>query len=57
MEFLAKNVDNLAELRSLRVVKIGFTLVILVITFIVIFGLGRISTAHDSLTSVVNYPR
>lgn len=53
MKFSNKT-DNLAELRSRQVIRIGFALVMLIIGFVVIFGLGRISKTNDSLAEVVD---
>ena len=45
--------ENLAEIRSRQVIRIGFALVMLIITFIVLFGIGRMARVHDTLADIV----
>ena len=47
--------DNPAEINSRRVIRIGFTLVMLVIFFIVIFGINRLGKVNDSLKEIVGH--
>ncbi len=49
-----KFTQNLAETRARQVIRIGFSLVMLIIVFIIIFGLNRLSTAHESLIEILN---
>ncbi|HQS57554.1 MAG TPA: diguanylate cyclase [Gallionellaceae bacterium] len=45
--------ENLAEIRSRKVIRIGFALVMLIIAFIVLFGIGRMSKVHETLSEIV----
>ncbi len=47
--------ENLAETRSKKVISIGFALVILIIGFIVLFGLERLSKVHDTLGKIITH--
>ena len=51
---LSQFADNLVEMRSRQVIRGGFILVMLVIAFIVIFGLNRLAKVHESLSEVIN---
>lgn len=46
-------IDNLAEIRSTQVIRIGFALVLFIVGFIVFFGIGRLDKVHDTLEEVV----
>ncbi len=45
--------ENLAGIRSRQVIRIGFALVMLIIFFIVLFSLWRLSVVHDTLAKIV----
>ena len=45
--------ENLAETSSRQVIRIGFALVMLIIAFIVLFGIGRMAKVHDTLSAIV----
>lgn len=45
--------ENLAETSSRQVIRIGFALVMLVIAFIVLFGISRMAKVHDTLSAIV----
>ena len=45
--------ENLAEIRSRQVIRIGFALVMLIIAFIVLFGIGRMAKFRDTLSDIV----
>jgi diguanylate cyclase (GGDEF)-like protein/PAS domain S-box-containing protein len=49
----SQKTENLVEIRSRKLLRLGFALVLLVIGFIVIFGLGRLSRVQDTLAEVV----
>lgn len=51
---LSSSTDDLEAIHSKKVIRLGFSLVILIISFIVVFGLVRINKIHESLTEVVN---
>lgn len=51
---LSQLTENLAEKRSRQVIRIGFALVMLIIAFIVIFGLNRLAKVHESLAEIVS---
>ena len=51
---LSKLAKNLPEKRAELIIQIGFTTVLVVVGFLVIFGLGRISKIHESLVNIVN---
>ncbi len=51
---LSQFAANLAEVRSRQVLRAGFSLVLLIIAFIVIFGLNRLTKVHESLAEIVN---
>lgn len=45
--------ENLAEIRSRQVIRMGFALVMLIIGFIVLFGIVRMTRVHDTLAEIV----
>jgi len=47
--------ENLAEFYSRRVIKYGFTLVMLIITFIVFISILRLSTVHGTLSEILSH--
>jgi len=47
--------ENLEETHSRRVIRIGFALVILIIAFIVFFGISRLSAVHETLRDVISH--
>jgi diguanylate cyclase (GGDEF)-like protein/PAS domain S-box-containing protein len=49
----AQSTENSAEIRSRQVIRIGFALVMLIIGFIVLFGIGRLAKVHDTLAEIV----
>jgi diguanylate cyclase (GGDEF)-like protein/PAS domain S-box-containing protein len=51
---LSSSTDDLEAIHSRKVIRLGFSLVILIIGFIVVFGLVRINKIHESLAEVVN---
>ena len=50
----SRHTENLAEIRSRKVVRLANILVMLIIAFIVIFGLNRLAKVHESLEHIVN---
>jgi PAS domain-containing protein len=46
---------ELVELRSRRVIRLGFGLVIIVVCFIVLFGIQRLTIVKDILSSIVSH--
>lgn len=47
--------ENLVEIRSRQVIRLGFALVMLVICFIVVFGISRLSRVQETLAEVVTH--
>jgi hypothetical protein len=45
--------ENLVEIRSRQVIRLGFALVMLVICFIVVFGISRLTRVQDTLAEIV----
>jgi diguanylate cyclase (GGDEF)-like protein/PAS domain S-box-containing protein len=52
---MEKSQKNLQETYSRQVIQFGFALVIIIIAFVVIFGLGRLSRVHETLQNIVNH--
>jgi diguanylate cyclase (GGDEF)-like protein/PAS domain S-box-containing protein len=50
---VAQSTENLAEVRSRQIIRIGFALVMLIIGFIVFFGISRLAKVHDTLAEVI----
>ncbi len=49
----AQSTEKLAEVHSRQVIRVGFALVMLIIAFIVLFGISRLSRVHDTLGAIV----
>ncbi len=53
--FSVKGAALLLEMRSKQVIRIGFAVVILIVFFIVFFGIYRLDKVHDSLDKIVGH--
>ena len=53
--FSVQGTENLLEIRSKQVIRIGFAVVILIVFFIVFFGIYRLDKVHDSLDKIVRH--